>query len=98
MFRVIYEWRVSTENLASFRRAWSAATDAIHASTQGALGSFMLQSADEPERVMTVAKWRSEGDWQRFWEDSNPEQMLAMRALGERISVQSFYEVDDRTH
>ncbi|TMP38987.1 antibiotic biosynthesis monooxygenase family protein [Pseudoalteromonas rubra] len=98
MFRVIYRWHVPTENIAEFQATWCATTDAIHESVQGALGSFMLQSADDPNKVLTIAKWRSRADWIHFWDNSNPEQMHKMRLLAERISVETFDEVADRTH
>ncbi len=63
----------------------------------GALGSFMLHSFDKPEKVLTIAKWRSRQDWELFWENSNPEKMQKMREIAERISVESFDEIEDRS-
>ncbi|GAB2646278.1 antibiotic biosynthesis monooxygenase family protein [Vibrio panuliri] len=97
MFRVIYEWRVSLERKDEFQKIWSSVTDDIHQSVEGALGSFMLQSSDVPEKVLTVAKWRSKTDWQAFWGNSNPEKMQQMREIAERVAVETYDEIEDRT-
>ncbi|WP_125716469.1 antibiotic biosynthesis monooxygenase family protein [Pseudoalteromonas rubra] len=97
MFRVIYQWQVPTDNMTAFKAVWQNTTDAIHASVDGALGSFMLQSAEHPEKVLTIAKWRSREDWLHFWGNSNPQSMQRMRELAKRISVETFEEIEDRT-
>ncbi|WP_125561684.1 antibiotic biosynthesis monooxygenase family protein [Pseudoalteromonas rubra] len=97
MFRVIYQWQVPTENMTEFQATWQKTTDAIHHSVDGALGSFMLQSTDQPDKVLTIAKWRSREDWLHFWGNSNPEKMQRMRELATRISVETFDELEDRT-
>ncbi|GMM88896.1 antibiotic biosynthesis monooxygenase family protein [Vibrio fortis] len=97
MFRVIYEWRVPADKMDEFQSVWRSATESIHESVEGALGSFMLQSSDTPEKVLTIAKWRSREDWELFWGNRNPEKMQKMRDIAERISVEAFDEVEDRT-
>ncbi|XAG09721.1 hypothetical protein NM432_15095 [Vibrio metschnikovii] len=39
----------------------------------------------------------SRQDWELFWENSNPEKMQKMREIAERISVESFDEIEDRS-
>lgn len=73
MFRVVYEWRVPIEKMDEFQDAWRSATESIHHSVEGALGSFMLRSYDKPEKVLTIAKWQTRENWERFWENRNPE-------------------------
>ncbi|HDI3156212.1 TPA: antibiotic biosynthesis monooxygenase [Vibrio cholerae] len=97
MFRVIYEWRVPVDKRDEFQKVWRSTTDSIHHTVEGALGSFMLHSFEKPEKVLTIAKWRSRQDWELFWENSNPEKMQKMREIAERISVESFDEIEDRT-
>ena len=97
MFRVVYEWRVAADKLDEFHNIWRSTTDGIHQSVDGALGSFMIRSADTPEKVLTIAKWRSREDWQRFWGNSNPEKMQQMRDIAERVSFEAFDEIEDRT-
>ena len=97
MFRVMYEWRVPSEKLEEFQNVWRSATESIHQSVNGALGSFMIRSCDVPDKVITVAKWQTRQDWEQFWGDHNPEKMLKMRELAERISVEAFDEIEDRT-
>ncbi|MBE4431459.1 hypothetical protein HJ019_22720 [Vibrio parahaemolyticus] len=50
---------------------------------------------DKMDEFQTV--WRSRQDWELFWENSNPEKMQKMREIAERISVESFDEIEDRT-
>ncbi len=98
MLRVVYEWRVAPEDTEQFRALWARVTDQIHASTPGAMGSSMLRSVEDPSVILTVAKWTSYAAWKDFFGDSNPELMKAMRALGERVSVNAYEELEDRTH
>ncbi|TOO54754.1 antibiotic biosynthesis monooxygenase, partial [Vibrio parahaemolyticus] len=57
MFRVVYEWHVPVEQMDEFQNIWRSATESIHHSVEGALGSVMLRSYDTPEKVLTIAKW-----------------------------------------
>jgi len=97
MFIVVYEWHVPHESMKEFHAAWRSATESIHGSVDGALGSFMLRSHDVSEKTVTVAKWRTRKDWEAFWAGGNPQQMQEMRRFGERVSVESFDLVEDRT-
>ena len=97
MFRVVYEWRVPVDKMDEFQTVWRSATDSIHHSVDGALGSFMLRSYETSEKVLTIAKWETHQDWEAFWKNRNPEKMQKMRDIAERISVEAFDEVEDRT-
>lgn len=66
MFRVIYEWRVAAEKMADFQHAWQAVTDTIHETVPGALGSALFRSTQTPDKVLTIAKWRTQKDWEVF--------------------------------
>ncbi|PTY36960.1 hypothetical protein BGP77_06655 [Saccharospirillum sp. MSK14-1] len=97
MIRVVYRWKVTEENFATFQDVWSRTTNHIHDTVPGALGSFMLRSAENKTDVLTIAKWESMEHWKAFWVADNPSQMTGMREIGERISVEAFDEVDDFT-
>ena len=97
MIRIIYSWKVKPENLAIFIETWKRTTNKIHEEVKGARGSFMLQDNKDATAIKTIARWDTLDDWKQFWQDSNPSQMLSMRDLGERISVEVFREVDDFT-
>ena len=97
MIRIIYEWYVREENIPAFQRAWRETTCRIHDSVKGARGSFMLQEDGNPSKILTIARWDSLDDWKAFWKAENPEEMLEMSRLGERISVSRYDEVADFT-
>ncbi len=97
MIRVIYRWEVEPENFEKFRETWRVTTNQIHKSVPGALGSFMLKSHESELDVSTVAKWQSFESWEKFWGNTNPEEMGDMRKLGKRISVEVFSEIEDHT-
>ncbi len=97
MIRVVYRWRVPPEHFDAFRSTWRTTTNRIHASVPGALGSFMLRSEKDGTEVITIARWESRSAWQAFWGNQNPAQMEDMRALGERLSVETFDEIEDHT-
>ena len=97
MIRIIYNWKVQPENIDLFIETWKRTTNKIHETVKGARGSFMIQGHEDPTAIKTIARWDTLADWQQFFQGSNPSQMLSMRDLGERISVEIYREVDDFT-
>jgi len=97
MVRVIYCWRVEEKNLEKFRNEWSIATNKIHETAPGALGSFMLQDAIDENQIITIAKWDSVESWEAFWGKENPKEMENMQKLGDHISSKAYKEIDDFT-
>jgi len=97
MIRVIYEWRVESDNIPAFREAWKNTTTIIHETVDGARGSFLLQEDGNPGKILTIARWDSLEAWQAFWKSENPPEMLKMRELGERVSVTAYDEFADCT-
>ena len=97
MVRVIYRWQVDPENFNEFKDIWSKTTNRIHASVDGAQGSFFLFSFENDTEVLTIAKWDSLESWKSFWGNENPKEMEAMRKLGKRISAEVFEEIGDFT-
>ena len=97
MIRVVYRWKVEEENFENFQEIWNRTTNRIHETVPGALGSFMLRSAEDKTEVMTVAKWDSMESWKAFWGAENPSEMVEMRKIGERISATAYEEIGDFT-
>lgn len=97
MIRVEYRWRVNDHNFKAFQNTWRKTTNHIHETVDGALGSFMIQSIDDPSEVITIAKWENLESWKAFWGTSKPSQMSEMTKLGERLSVRAFEEIEDHT-
>ena len=97
MIRVIYRWRVQKAEQEKFRAAWAKATTAIRESISGARGSVMLQSHQDPDEFITIARWDKVEDWQAFWTDSSRTEMQDMHAMAERLSADVFEEVADHT-
>lgn len=42
-------------------------------------------------------KWNTREDWELFWGNRNPEKMQQMCKIAERVSVEAFNEIEDRT-
>ena len=97
MIRVLYRWKVTPENFEEFRKMWRDTTNHIHETIPGALGSFLLRSSTDPEKVVTIAKWDSMESWQNFYQGEDPEQMRGLRTLGARLSVEAYEEVENQT-
>ncbi len=97
MIRVVYRWQVPQKNFEEFKKVWSRTTNSIHASVVGARGSFLLRSFENETEVITIAKWDSLELWKNFWGNENPQEMEAMRRLGQRSSVEVFEEIEDHT-
>lgn len=58
----------------------------------------MLRSFNDETDVVTIAKWDSKENWEAFWKNENPSEMLEMRKIGKRISVTVYDEIDDLTY
>lgn len=97
MIRVIYTWQVEKHNFKAFNAEWRKATNIIHQTVPGALGSFMLQGMESSDHVITVAKWDKLESWQAFWNTQTPEEMRSMHKLGKRVSVVAYDEIEDFT-
>ncbi len=97
MVRVIYRWQVSDDNFTAFQAAWSSATNHIHQTVPGALGSFMLRDAQNPNEILTIAKWDKMASWKSFWGTEKPKEMELMRELGQAIETNAYEEIEDFT-
>ena len=97
MVRVIYRWKVPENRIAAFRDAWREVTTGIHAGTQGARGSFCIQSIDDPGEVLTIALWDSEEDWRDFIKTARTTSMKALHDIGEQVSATPYVQLGDET-
>ena len=97
MIRVIYRWKVPEANQEAFVAAWDEATRAIRDSNEGARGSFCIVGVDDPDEILTIAKWDRLEQWQAFIANANLTSMKAMHVLGERISVSVYEQKADLT-
>lgn len=97
MVRILYRWHVEPANQRRFSAAWKQATTHIRETTQGARGSVLLHNQDDPNLFITLARWDKLSDWQAFWEKGSHTNMDTMHALGTRLSVEVWNEVDDET-
>ena len=97
MIRAVYRWKVGEANRAAFRSAWAETTTAIRAETDGARGSLMLESCDDPAEVLTVAHWDSLEQWKAFIGGAPLGRMKDMHELAELISSTPFRLVEDHT-
>ena len=97
MIQVIYRWRVPEDRQKAFLAAWEKTTCAIREATEGAMGSFCVVGVEEPTEVLTIAKWQSLEQWQRFVEDAKLTSMKEMHDLGERVSAKAYVQKGDFT-
>lgn len=97
MIRVVYRWKVQRADVAKFKTAWARATTAIRESTTGARGSIFLQSHQHPTEFVTIARWNKFEDWRAFWENETQTEMQIMHSLAERLSVETYEEIEDHT-
>ena len=97
MIRVVYEWRVGKAEQAQFVVEWQRATTTIRASVDGARGSTLLRSRDDPDVFLSIARWESAEHWLLFWKDPERTEMREMHALAERLSVAAYEEIGDFT-
>lgn len=95
--RILYRWKVELENFEAFEKAWRRATNTIHETVPGALGSFMLRQTGNETEILTVAKWDSVESWEAFWGAANPQEMEGMHKLGHRVCVTLYDEIEDFT-
>lgn len=97
MIRVAYEWRVRDDVIPQFKSAWGKTTTTIRESTDGARGSVLLQSQQDPNVFTSIARWDSYAHWEAFWKDENRTEMKEMHSLAERLSVNTYEEIGDYT-
>lgn len=97
LIRVIYRWRVEPTKMHEFEVAWRQTTRSIHAGTKGALGSFCLQSIEDPSEMLTVALWETHNQWQHFIKTARSNSMRDLHDLGTQISATAYRQIGDET-
>lgn len=97
MIRVVYHWRVPAANQEAFRRAWRKATTAIRDTTQGARGSLLFESCDDPTALVTIAHWDRLDQWKAFIDTAPADQMKELHDLAKLESSTAFRQLEDQT-
>lgn len=97
MVRVIYRWKVPDDRIEEFRTSWRAVTTGIHRETDGALGSFCIQSIDDPTEVLTIALWDREESWRAFIKTARSTSMRRLHEIGEQLSASPYVQLGDET-
>lgn len=97
MFHVIYKWSVPSENKNVFLKNWEQTTNHIHKTVEGALGSYCIESADDPNIILTIAKWHTQEQWEAFIGTAKTGPMKSMHDLADRISAEGYHELGDQT-
>ena len=97
MIRVVYRWKVEGADRAAFRSAWEKATTTIRATTDGARGSVLLESCDDPTELVTIAHWDSVDQWAAFIDAAPQGPMKRLHDLAELVSTEAFRQIGDHT-
>ena len=97
MIRVMYTWTVRPGQEEAFTAAWVGITRFMRAHVEGARGSLLVRSAEDPQAFVAIARWTSRAAWEASHANSpaDPELLAhakVMRAAAERPHTQVFYE------
>jgi heme-degrading monooxygenase HmoA len=93
MIYVIYKWSVSLADKPEFLSRWSAVTQSIHKSVDGALGSFCIGEIGTPTEILTIAKWESHDQWLLFIAQAKTGAMKSLHDIAKQISVTAYDEL-----
>ena len=68
MFVIVWEFRVPSDRVPEFERAYGADGEWAVLFRRGAgfLGTELLRDRDDPERFFTIDRWREGGDFEAF--------------------------------
>lgn len=97
MIRVVYRWKVAAGDLPAFLDRWQEATNAIHETTEGALGSFCLQAIENDDEIFTIALWETEEQWRRFIVSAKTGSMRALHEIATQLSATPYRQLGDET-
>ncbi len=64
MIRVMYRWTVKEGDEAEFVRTWEQGTRKIQACCEGAMGSILLRSSENPRQFFGLARWPNKEVWE----------------------------------
>jgi heme-degrading monooxygenase HmoA len=75
MIRVIYRWRVEEAHHQDFTQWWHEGTLRIRSSYPGAMGSTLCKPISPSDQFVAIARWQSQENLTRFWEDSGGSEL-----------------------
>jgi hypothetical protein len=87
MIRVMYRWTVQKGDEAEFVRTWEQGTLKIQVSCEGAMGSILLRSSENPRHFFGLARWPSKEVWERA-----QRIMPSLGLAGPMPESESFYD------
>jgi hypothetical protein len=87
MIRVMYRWTVKEEDEAEFVRTWEEGTLKIQASCEGAMGSILLRSSENPQHFFGMARWPSKEIWEMA-----QRTMPILRLVGPKPESERFFD------
>jgi heme-degrading monooxygenase HmoA len=87
MIRVMYRWTIKEGREAEFIRIWEEGTLKIQASCEGAMGSILLRSTDNPQHFFGMARWSSKEIW-----ESAQRTMPILDLAGPRPESEYFFD------
>lgn len=101
MIRVIERWRIRHGMDEKFRAAWERAAKAVKASVDGARGTMLLQSGDDPTEYIAFGRWESLEQWNNFRRGAHPDPGAADQVkkwAGDPFRTEVYWDVLDLSH
>ena len=87
MIRVMYRWTVREGDEREFIRIWEEGTLKIQANCEGAMGSILLRSSENPQVFFGMARWPSKEIW-----EAAQRTMPLLNVLGPKPESEDFFD------
>ena len=87
MIRVMYRWTVEPGGEEIFRQHWQEGTRRIQQNCDGAHGSILLRSPDQPQHFFGLARWESRAKW-----DAAQQTIISLKLPGPLPESVRFYD------
>ena len=71
--QIVFRHRPEPGTEKAFVVAWERCKAEMLGRARGALAASLYQNAADPLEFVTVTRWRSIKDWQRYWGDGIPD-------------------------
>lgn len=98
MIRVLYRFKVTNNHADAFVESWSKSTEEFREEVQGAFGSQLFRSRENPGEFVALARWSSWEEWEAFRHSASParDAVTKMLSVSELVSTETFEEVKDQ--